>query len=588
MREKKYADILKKYEELENEEKLSLTREMKFKDLQDSMDQEDTSKSETKKEKRENTSKKTQKKEIKDEKTNDKLKIENEIEEIREAENKKRKELKIKEVKEEKTESGNKEIDDDIYLTTSFKPLRKRVSFSKIMKKAIIFIVIILVIGSVGYFVGMPIYKKYINSKPKIIFDKTVEYVSDKMINVIDDFNLGNNSLFADVSFRVDNNEEELSENLFGYSLGVEPKRYENFLYLEKDSSSYGINELFNDGDSYTNFSTSDKYLEMKENSIDKVYNKYSKYLDSVLDVSNDDLRYVVLKERDIIKSLLLNEYITSIKSEIEINGETLNVVKNSYVIDKNNIKKIQKKYYDEVIKDDKLVKVLAEISNLTVKEYKSKLSDMVDSEIDEDYKLAFNIYTVDGIKVVGFDIEKNGFCLFYLYSYDNYFDFYINLTRENKCKKTDECSLNNQRVIDIKGKKNDLIEADIKYNGEKVLDLDITSLTKEKVEFSYLFKPKKKEYIGDFVLINTEENNYEVDLSLNYDEYEYNFNSLLDLHYDDFTNIDEEDVVKYTLKSYTNELSEFYDEIDEIGIKEEFMNFKDFIDRFIDKLSKK
>ena len=263
MREKKYADILKKYEELENEEKMSLTREIKFKDLQESMDIEDASKSEIKKEKRENASKKSQEKEIKTDKVNDKLKIEDEVEEIREAEDNKRKELKIKEAKNEKNEPDNKEIDDDIYLTTSFKPLKKRISFSKIMKKAIIFIVIILVIGSVGYFVGMPIYIKYINSRPKIIFDKTVEYVSDEMINVINDYNLGNNSLFADVNFVVDNN-GETREETFGYSLGVESKRYENSLYLGKDSNSYEINEFFNDGDSYTNFSTSDKYLETK------------------------------------------------------------------------------------------------------------------------------------------------------------------------------------------------------------------------------------------------------------------------------------------------------------------------------------
>lgn len=572
MREKKYADVLKKYEE-DIDEKMSMTREIKFKDLQESMDKE-AKNEEVQKTTEESISKTSIKKLDKDEEVAKVLKVEEEIDKIRDEENKKRKELKIKEVNEEVPKSSNEEIDDDIYLTTSFKPLKTRISFIKIVKKIGIFMLFILVLGCVGYFAGVPMYKKYINSRPKIIFDKTIEYVSDKMINVINDFNIGNNSILTDIKFNVDNGSGELNEGNFGYRLGIASNRYENSLYMEIENSNYGINDYFNSGKSYTNFSTSDKYFLMEQNKIDKVYNKYSGYLNNIFEISSDDLRYVVLKERDIIKGLLLNEYIVSSKTEIDINNKSIEVVKNSYVIDKSNIKKIQKKYYEELIKDDKLIKIMSELSNLSVKEYKNELSNLVDSDIDDDYKLAFNIYTMDATKVVGLDIEENGFCLFYLYFYENYFDFYANL--------------NDRDVVEFKGKKEDDIKATIKYNADKIIDLNIKNFDKERVEFSYFFETKKRDYSGEFVLREKEESVYDVEFSLRYDDYLYSFNSLFDLHYNDFKNVNEENIVKYSVKNYSNESLLFYEEIEEIGIKEGFLKWQEIFDDFINEISKK
>ncbi len=572
MREKKYADVLKKYEE-DIDEKMSMTREIKFKDLQESMDKE-AKNEEVQKTTEESISKTSIKKLDKDEEVAKVLKVEEEIDKIRDEENKKRKELKIKEVNEEVLKSSNEEIDDDIYLTTSFKPLKTRISFIKIVKKIGIFMLFILVLGCVGYFAGVPMYKKYINSRPKIIFDKTIEYVSDKMINVINDFNIGNNSILTDIKFNVDNGLGELNEGNFGYRLGIASNRYENSLYMEIENSNYGINDYFNSGKSYTNFSTSDKYFLMEQNKIDKVYNKYSGYLNNIFEISSDDLRYVVLKERDIIKGLLLNEYIVSSKTEIDINNKSIEVVKNSYVIDKSNIKKIQKKYYEELIKDDKLIKIMSELSNLSVKEYKNELSNLVDSDIDDDYKLAFNIYTMEATKVVGLDIEENGFCLFYLYFYENDFDFYANL--------------NDRDVVEFKGKKEDDIKATIKYNADKIIDLNIKNFDKERVEFSYFFETKKRDYSGEFVLREKEESVYDVEFSLRYDDYLYSFNSLFDLHYNDFKNVNEENIVKYSVKNYSNESLLFYEEIEEIGIKEGFLKWQEIFDDFINEISKK
>ena len=92
MREKKYADVLKKYEE-DIDERMSMTREIKFKDLQESMDKE-AKNEEVQKTTEESISKTSIKKLDKDEEVAKVLKVEEEIDKIRDEENKKRKDRK--------------------------------------------------------------------------------------------------------------------------------------------------------------------------------------------------------------------------------------------------------------------------------------------------------------------------------------------------------------------------------------------------------------------------------------------------------------------------------------------------------------
>ena len=119
MREKKFANILDDYpeevvEEIkeETQEKLSMTRELKFKELQDKIDEEDIVSSVTE--------------EVK-------------LEEIDTPEETITLELSKKELKQKAKEEKKerKAMQEDLYLTSSFKPLRKRFKLSQKNKRPI-------------------------------------------------------------------------------------------------------------------------------------------------------------------------------------------------------------------------------------------------------------------------------------------------------------------------------------------------------------------------------------------------------------------------------------------------------------------
>ena len=139
MREKKFANILDDYpeevvEEIkeETQEKLSMTRELKFKELQDKIDEEDIVSSVTEEVKLEEI-------DTPDETITLELS---------------KKELKQK-AKEEKKE--RKAMQEDLYLTSSFKPLRKRFKLNKLFKFIFTLLLIIGALGALGYFVVWPL-----------------------------------------------------------------------------------------------------------------------------------------------------------------------------------------------------------------------------------------------------------------------------------------------------------------------------------------------------------------------------------------------------------------------------------------------
>ena len=170
--------------DLEKEEKLSMTRELKFKELQDRIDEEESDKM------IEEAIKKSKKKVSTKDITSE---LEQEIDEMLEVETKKRGRRKKVEVdsidefdllleKNNKKQEKNVKItkvtpEEDLYLTSSFKPLKKRLRAGKIFKFLFKLIFTIGVFGAFIYFVLLPLYKMLEDSKPRAIFENTLDYI---------------------------------------------------------------------------------------------------------------------------------------------------------------------------------------------------------------------------------------------------------------------------------------------------------------------------------------------------------------------------------------------------------------------------
>lgn len=536
MREQKYKDIMNTEEE-KIEETLSMTRELKFKDIQEQLDEDKPLKSNQKKTSKNNEGAKN-------------------------------------------TKPVNSSDYEDIYLTTSFKPLKKRIKLKKVFKIVFIFILLAGITGSFVYFIGLPMYKKYNDSKPKIIFNHTVDFLSNKLTSVVENVYYEKDTIYSDINFNLDSNMESLKilkDYTYGYQIGINPheKIYEDIAYVKDQNEKHGFHYIEKENNAYIHLSNSENYLNLgKTEEDDEFYNFYKKYLKD-LSVDKEESIYVIRKELDIFKEILEPNLITSNKDELEILDETKKVTRNSFTVDKKEATRLNKKYYELVSRDDKLVEILAKMDSQTKEEYLKELEEKLKDDYEEDYKFIINIYTMNGTEFVGFDIEENGFRRIYFYKNKENFSFYANFTKDKECLKGNDCVASNRKIIELTGrKKEDSTEVEVKYNNITYATLKMHSFNKEKISFDYDLKIKDYNLKGDFTLnLNLEKKEYNIDFAIKRNETYARLKLFIGLKGNEqFGRIDEDKVLKYTEETFEKEWNDFGNYLEEKELAEGYV----------------
>lgn len=571
MREKKFANILDDYpeevvEEIkeETQEKLSMTRELKFKELQDKIDEEDIVSSVTEEVKLEET-----------DTPEETITLESS-----------KKELKQK-AKEEKKEC--KALQEDLYLTSSFKPLRKRFKLNKLFKFIFTLLLIIGILGAFGYFVVWPLYNKYMDSKPKAIFEHAIDYIADTAYNTIDS-NWSYTDDFSSLEFglMIESDEDvDYANTYYGFNFGFNDTQAEEYIYIKNPETNeeYGISLLVDNDMMYYKTTLSDIFYG-SENDSEINFGLYDEDGEQI-SISKEEIKYFIDTERNTIKKLLLDKYIKAEADEIEIDGKTIDVTKNSYTLTGEDFEVISDKYKDILLKDKKYLEIFAKIAGISVEEVKEEYFENVDTEVDEDYTLSFNIYTIKGNKVVGFDIEENGFRILYLYYNEDEFDFHLNLTTDEDCLEGRDCVMSNMMVLDLKGTyKDDYTEVVVEYNEDEVATLDIREFSFEKIDLDYDIDYMDFELEGTLKIdLDTDKHEYKAEVLVDIDGTEMNI--VFDLKLKDEFKLEEinpEKVEEYTEKKFNDEVESFYYALDEVGLVDEFdLWFETFMGSFDD-----
>ncbi len=530
MREKKYAEIAKsskkkeKVDSIEKEEKLSMTREMKFKELQEKMDIEDNS-------------------------IDVHLEEENKLEEKLEKENKPKrgrpkkkvevtnKELGLKKPKVEDLLDETKEIKkttdiDDLYLTTSFKPLRNRFKVSKLIKVLFTLICIIGMLSAFIYFIAIPVYKMIVDGQPKAIYDSSIDYIVNTLNTNLDDMSDNFDDDYLEYKFGITSNMEELkaiNNKKIGFGVGIDRNTKLGYatLFTEKDNERYGLDILQKDNDEYIHFTGSEKYLLTEEVSQDDIFTSVVDMFDELSSIKTDDYKYIVTTNGNILKELITEEMLKSKFEEIKINNQELKVVRNTLEFDKDSMSEFLKRFSEKTLEDDKLIKLYAELFEVSNNDIKDVFKDIV--EVEDNYSLTINIYSYKGNQIVGFDVEENGFVVMSYYNLDGNFNIHINLT-EDECDENEDCVLGENVIIDLIGtKQEDYTKVEINYNDEEIATLKVREFSLKKMDLDYRiifndlvidgdFYYEKKEMIekldlmlefgGEFIRISVESNN--------------------------------------------------------------------------------
>lgn len=607
MREKKYANVLlnneekdkfKKISEAAEEEididgvKLSLTRELKFRKLHDK--DEDITKEDLNKELNEDY-------DLTD--TSERKIINKKFENFFDGQNNitptisdrdEKGELMMPKVKGEKRiigayemsepeEEHDEKVEDDIYLTRAFQPLKKRFNIMGLVKGILVILMLVVVCLSLYFFAITPLYNLYINSKPMMIFDNMVSYLADENEKIID-MSFANDGLYANFNF--DFNLKGSSENLyiindnnFIFNLGVDSrnKQSEMSYYLMNNSNKYGYRHIYDGKNSYINVVGNDNYYNT-DNINDGIEGKVKDILKPLNKVNKSDLISANNILRDVIIDIINKEKISSYRDVIEVRGEETKVKRNTLEFNKASWNKFIDKFIDKTVNNKKYIDIITSYLGMTSEEYKNVLKD---EYFSEEHKLRVNIYTKKGTDVVGFDIEKDDFRLLYWYKNQaGDFEGYLNLTdecKDNKCN--DE-----RKVISFVGiKNNDNTNVRINYNDKEKANLVIKKFNDKKVDLDYIFYHNNEQIKGVIDMsLDNKQKKHTINISLNYKDISGDVKILVD-NYDSnvevLNNINSVEYNKYSLNEDINKMT------DNKNIEEYLNKFEEILIKYIDYL---
>jgi hypothetical protein len=552
MREKKYANILN--DEVEKEEKLSTTRSLKYKDLHEKA--------------------KMTEKEEDFEKT-----APISIDELEAT-------VKSKPVKEETPK------EDDIYLTSSLKPVKKALKPKRIVKIIFIFILLALIGLLSFFFLIKPLYKWFVNSQPINVYYNTMDNVSDYLISNINEDFVDTGIFYGDVNFEINTNDpdfKDLSNKTFGYALGTDTKnkKMEEFFYVKANGKKIGKYYYEKDGKSYNTFTDGSTVFDIsKEYDADNdgEYQLIAELLNNIYLYNSEDTKYFIERNRDIFKSFITKDMITSKRDTIEVNGKNIKVTKNTLKIDKNKMEDMDKKYYEELFGDEKLVKAYCNLFDLTEEELRDSYEF---TEYEDDYELIINIYTTKGTKFVGIDIEQNGFTDFYLYLNDKDFEAHINLTDdEDKCKDKEDCAIQTQAIYDIKGifdSKSNITTVEVKENSKEFIKLEVKTFNKNKKEFNYVIISDEDKVTGD-VLLLVDDKSFNLDLSEKSGEVYFNINVNFNYSFDkELAIFDDSKVVEYSDEGWEESCDEFQKLLEDNNAVEAYVMWRELYSAIIE-----
>ena len=390
--------------------------------------------------------------------------------------------------------------EDDLYLTKSINPIRKKKVRLKKIFKVIIIVLIILILSLVGYFkLIKPFFSSIVNSDPRKVFENGLDYVSDEIKKNLNQYADDRGVITLSINAKIDSNINNFSHDdstsynvLYGYdpmnkrllsdisvSRGEE---YRNSYLLENNivyQSLSGYDKPIK-LDTYTNVLSENNFYKNNKDSFDKL----QKY------ISPTEYMYYINNMIAIYKNFFEDSMFAKENYKIERKGKKVSVVKNTLTLDNAQLTKINNEINKKIENDAKFKKV-ADV-----------YGDFLKFD-DSNKKVVINIYTKFNNKVVGYDIEEDGFTTSFYYklkddgtSYDAYFKFngdkYDISRRDSKV----EASINGSETVikaDIKEDKESKLILDFEltknnknYNGTLELDIDKSA---KKYTFDYKVK---------------------------------------------------------------------------------------------------
>lgn len=373
-----------------------------------------------------------------------------------------------------------------------------------------IVVAVIAVLAAVGYFVVYPLVIQKMTT-PKKVYEIAIQNITKEINTKVND--AVHEKTFIELSLGVDSNMEMISAfsgYTYGLNVGGDPvnKSAQVGLFMKNSTVEYSLYEYIKDNKKYSRYSTDQvlNYLgEMTEEEMNDLFGSLQESL-TESSVTNEEATYIINKISELIISGMEEDKFSREETTIKINGESIKVLNNKYIIDDAGIEKMAKHILDGLKSDEKAVKILAKMSDVTEEDMKKQLTYEENKEEDsegtedkgEPTTLTMNLYTsTKGAESYGFAInDDKGNLKIHYYTTEKAFELGLySKTKDEETNKDTENTITALGVARDKG-----TSVDVTVNGKKIMNLLITENTDTKLTLTYeVFVDEQNSITGSF-----------------------------------------------------------------------------------------
>lgn len=441
-------------------------------------------------------------------------------------------EMLTKEEEKKKNPPKNKLLEEEeIYLTQSFKPVKTAKKVKRVLLNLLLLLSILLLLVFLLFFFLYPIFEKYFFVTPKEVFTKSLDQIAEKVkldeertdsyFSLLSSFTLKTNMEKASTlntysytsSFVYDfDNQNQLTEFTIHrgddtYAMQLLSK--DNLFYLQKKDGEYSyVLEKIN---------MEKTPFKVIKNSL-KEPKRYNRFIDKEVQYIKD-----AMDEKDMSKE----------KDELYFLGEKKNVTRFTYRLHEKEWKQFLENHNHFLLQDEEVLEDLSVLLGIPVEAIKDDLKEQ-NTPFKE---IAFNLYFEKGDQFVGFDIEIDGFRRIYYYQYNQKFVFYLNgknqesiLAGENANQQVIEVSgeVGDTKKIEVKYNGKMLLSVQFLTYLENEVNLNYTLYGKEGNLNGSFVLTKEENLYHLFLIMKKMEQSVELTLTMQKKEQDlYSFDSI-------------------------------------------------------------
>lgn len=352
--------------------------------------------------------------------------------------------------------------------------------------------VVVVVLVLLGVFVLGPAFLKA-SITPKAVYETTIKAVSKEISTTVTD--VVHDKAIYEIELNVDSNMDTISAfsgYTYGVNAGIDPtnKALQMGLYMKNSSADYSMWNYIKDGKQYSRYSTDDmlNYLgEVSEEESNELFASFKEALESQANADDEDLNYLVEKVTNLLIESIDESKLSQEETTLTLNEKSVKVLNNKYTIDEATLEATTKHLLEGLKKDEKAIKIIATLSEVTEEEVKTMLTYEKDEETEDEEEeftnLIFNIYTTTKAEAVGFALtDDKGNNDIHYYATENYFEFeYYEKTEDEETNKDIENVLNIVGIV-----RSEKTNVTIKYNKETIATAVINKNTDTEFDLDY------------------------------------------------------------------------------------------------------